>query len=564
MSSIRAPAALALALLPGAAQAQHSKVLLRVGDPIAGAGTITKIQSIDVDSVGNWTALVQTDDPVAHTVLFVWGRPHVKVGDSPPNLAGASIAGLEPPTWDLFEIPAFIARLSGSTSAQAVMRDLAAQLLTGQPATTYTNQLPLGSTWRRFDDVQFAWADAGYLLRGAIDDPAGGALDLSFAAVVSESYMGVLGWIDVVALEGQLAPGLARTIEDVRSAPAQACVSQAAGKIVWSCDLDGSANDDGCVYFTQVWPGNFSTLLAREGSPSPVAGRAWGSLEDHAVDLNASASWTLRARLDASDPSNDEVLVNDSTVIAREGDVLPATAPYALASLGQGRGALDQNGRVLWFGAWDDPSTPGADEALFQDEIAVLRTGQTGIAGSVVVDLDDGPRSFSLDPSHGRYVAFVGDLADGTRGAFLLDLAAVEPYCTAKPNSFGVEPALKWSGQPPSASIGSGFQIQASSLAVGVPAVFFYGTDGPLAQPFHGGTLCVQPPLQRAKPQITLGTTGASGFASMDFNSWIASGVDPRLVAGRRVNLQLWYRDPGFAPPDDIGLTSALEFRIGP
>lgn len=564
MASICRTAALAVALLANAAQAQHSKVLLRVGDPIAGAGTITEIESIDVDSVGNWTALVQTDDPLAHSVLFVAGAPLVMVGDSPPNLAGASIAGLEPPTWDLFEFSAYIARLHGGSAGQAVMRDLDPQLLTGQPATAYTNELPTGSTWRRFDDVQFAWADSGYLLRGAIDDPAGATLDKSFAAVVSESYSGVLGWIDVVALEGQLAPGLGRTIEQVRSASVQASVSQSAGKIVWSCDLDGSTSDDGCVYFTQTWPFSFSTLLAREGSPSPVPGRAWGSLEDHAVDLNVSGAWTLRGRLDASDPSNDEVLVRDSTVVAREGDVLPATAPYALTSLGQGRGALDQSGRLLWFGAWDDPNSPRAEEALFLEHSAVVRTGATGIAGSTLVDIDDGPRSISFDPNHGRFVAFLGELADGTRGAFLLDLAAVESYCTPKTNSFGVEPALKWSGQPPSATISSGFVIQASSLAVGVPAVFFYGTDGALAQPFHGGTLCVQHPLQRAMPQITIGTTGASGFASMDFNAWIASGVDPKLVAGQRVNLQLWYRDPGFAPPDDVGLTAAFEFQIGP
>ena len=56
----------------------------------------------------------------------------------------------------------------------------------------------------------------------------------------------------------------------------------------------------------------------------------------------------------------------------------------------------------------------------------------------------------------------------------------------------------------------------------------------------------------------------ANGFAGMDFNAWIASGVDPRLVAGQRVFVQLWYRDPGFAPPDDVGLTAALEFQIGP
>ena len=50
----------------------------------------------------------------------------------------------------------------------------------------------------------------------------------------------------------------------------------------------------------------------------------------------------------------------------------------------------------------------------------------------------------------------------------------------------------------------------------------------------------------------------------MDFNAWIAAGVDPKLVAGSRVHLQLWYRDPGFPPPDDVGLTAGLQFQIGP
>jgi hypothetical protein len=565
MSSNHALLSLALAALAGAAQAQSPTVLLRVGDPVPGAGKISDIEAIEVNPAGRWMAIVHTDDPVAHTVLYTSYGPFTQVGNSPTMLGGASIAALDAPTWDMFEVPTYIARLSGGSAAQAVMFSHSVQFLTGQSATYYTAQLPTGSIWRRFDELHFSFDAGGYLLRGAIDDPLAGAFDRSVAAVAWHAgSIGALGDVDVVALEGELAPGLARAIDQVRSSSGSARLSRHSDRVLWSCELDGPIGDDSCVYLSVFWPAASSTLIAREGSPSPVAGRAWGALEDHALDIDSLGSWTLRGQLDDSDLSNDEVLVRDQAVIAREGDVLPAIAPHALTSLGLGRGALDELGRVLWFGAWDDPGTPGADEALFLNRTALLRTGQTAVAGSVLADLDAHPRSTSYDAQHGRFVAFVGSLADGTRGAFLLDRAVVEVYCTAKTNSFGVAPQIAWNGQLPSASLGSGFKITATSLVAKVTALFFYGLDGPLAQPFHGGTLCVQPPLKRALVKNSLGTSGATGFATMDFNSWITSGVDPELVAGARVYVQVWYRDPGFPPPDDVGLTAGLQFRIEP
>jgi hypothetical protein len=62
----------------------------------------------------------------------------------------------------------------------------------------------------------------------------------------------------------------------------------------------------------------------------------------------------------------------------------------------------------------------------------------------------------------------------------------------------------------------------------------------------------------------TRGGMGTYGQMDMDFNAWIASGVDPTLVPGARVFVQLWYRDSGFPPPDDVGLTAGVQFRIEP
>jgi hypothetical protein len=388
-------------------------------------------------------------------------------------------------------------------------------------------------------------------------------MDRSFACFAWTPYQGYVSGLEVLALEGQLAPGIARRIQSVRGGAGQGRIGREAQHAVWSCDLDGPADNDGCVYLTKIGSVMGATLIAREGSPSPVAGRNWGGLEDLALDLDAQGSWTLRAQLDGSDPSSDEVLIHESYVVAREGDVLAATAPHPLSNLGQGRGVLDDQGQVLWFGTWDDPVTQSVDEALFVDRVAVLTTGESMVAGSVLTDLEAGVRSYSFDTQFSRYVAFIGTLADGTKGAFLLDRSDVEVYCTAKQNSLGVLPVIQGGGMP-SASSGSNFVIKATFLTKNALSQFFYGTDGPLALPFHGGTLCVQPPLRRGILKSTRGGMGTYGQMDMDFNAWIASGVDPTLVPGARVFVQLWYRDSGFPPPDDVGLTAGVQFRIEP
>jgi hypothetical protein len=91
-----------------------------------------------------------------------------------------------------------------------------------------------------------------------------------------------------------------------------------------------------------------------------------------------------------------------------------------------------------------------------------------------------------------------------------------------------------------------------------------YGTNGPAGLPFHHNTLCVAAPIRRVNPQIAGGTGTCFGELRVDFNVWIASGFDPALVAGQWVHSQFWFRDPGYAPPYDFGLTKGLEFYILP
>jgi hypothetical protein len=139
-------------------------------------------------------------------------------------------------------------------------------------------------------------------------------------------------------------------------------------------------------------------------------------------------------------------------------------------------------------------------------------------------------------------------------------------YCTAKTNSLGCVPQIGFSGSP-SASAGSGFLVSASNLRNNQSGMLLYSVHGRAATPFHGGILCLAGPFNRTAVQNSGGSPAGAdctGQLSYDFNVRIASGIDPALVPGVHVDVQYYTRDSGFAPPDNIGLTNALEFTIGP
>jgi len=117
-------------------------------------------------------------------------------------------------------------------------------------------------------------------------------------------------------------------------------------------------------------------------------------------------------------------------------------------------------------------------------------------------------------------------------------------YCTAKPNSLGCVPAIALSG-PLSADAGARCMLSAENLMPDAVGLFLHSTSGAASTPFHGGWLCLAPPLWRHPAQNSGGSAGScSGVLAEDISSYIAGGTDPALVAGAQVWLQCWSRDP--------------------
>jgi hypothetical protein len=162
-------------------------------------------------------------------------------------------------------------------------------------------------------------------------------------------------------------------------------------------------------------------------------------------------------------------------------------------------------------------------------------------------------------------VAVPGTCCNGTDKGYVRTLSPcpmpVQVYCTAKLNSKACVPAIHSSGSatlsdPDDLTIGAQNVL---SLANGI---LFWGFT-PNATAFGGGTLCVVP-VARVGAQSSGGNfpVDCSGtFSHLFSQSYMQSQA---IAAGSTVRAQWWYRDTGFAPPGNLGLTDAVLFTVTP
>ncbi len=145
----------------------------------------------------------------------------------------------------------------------------------------------------------------------------------------------------------------------------------------------------------------------------------------------------------------------------------------------------------------------------------------------------------------------------------------MDAYCVSKPNSLGCSSSIEGVGIP-SVSAKGGFEIRAANVLENQPATLIFGTSGRAQIPFEQGTLCVAAPLNFTPAAFTHGGAASGGscdaIASIDFNQFSAHAAHhPELrVPGTMVECQWYVRDPGFAAPDGVALSNALEFVLQP
>ncbi len=233
--------------------------------------------------------------------------------------------------------------------------------------------------------------------------------------------------------------------------------------------------------------------------------------------------------------------------------------------------ALSPDGRMLAFATTYVTGVPNPPHHAW---LKNLSTGIVTCASVTDLNLQGDKRSIGASLSEdGTRVVFWSDATnlvpnDTNSGSdvFLHELPATPlptSYCTAKTNSLGCTPTITWSGMP-SASAGSGFIIGAQQVLPHMSGALHYGTRG-IAIPWNGGLRCTTDGNPgRTWPQ-TASASGAppcTGEYAFDFNQFIASGVNPILIAGQRVFVQYYMRDP--ASTYGWGLSNGLDFTILP
>jgi hypothetical protein len=251
----------------------------------------------------------------------------------------------------------------------------------------------------------------------------------------------------------------------------------------------------------------------------------------YAFTANDVGDWALACNTDNPDSSSDNVLVINGVVVAREGDPVD----------------LDDNG------LFDNDAFIGrGNDALAAFKANALHITNDGVLYATIYLRDGQGNDLGSQPSFGTPDAFV-KIEPG-------DPCAPSVYCTSQTSTAGCTPSIGWTGTP-SASAGSGFLITASGVQQSQFGLMIYGTNGPAANPFNGGTLCMVAPL-RTPVQNSGGTPPCGGSFSLDFNAFIAGSTNPALVVGAQVQAQYWSRDPG--APGGSNLSDALSFVICP
>jgi len=229
------------------------------------------------------------------------------------------------------------------------------------------------------------------------------------------------------------------------------------------------------------------------------------------------------------------------------------------------------------YDARPDYAVGSPDFAYSSFERGIVRVFSGAAGGSF------GSMTGSIGSSFGRAVSSAGDLnGDGFEdlivgastdsvGGTNAGLARVilwnhsvpTTYGQAKINSEGCTPAVSWSGTP-SLSLADDFHVKAANLLNNRAGMFFWGFTSANV-PFGGGTRLVGLPLVRTTGQSTGGSaTGSDCSGKLDFHFSQAYMQQMGVVAGATIYGQFYHRDPGFAAPNNLALSNAIEFRAIP
>lgn len=368
-------------------------------DVIDGSETVLFIRDVDINDHGDWIVQVDTTDPGRSYIVrngeIIW-----REGQLMTEPAGATLD--EFCSVDINNSPAagYCFQLDDTENAlqdRGVFVDDDLIVMEGD----LSSALPAGSTYVVVRSVKIN-NNGSLLFEGGMDDtlvpggnnPALIILDPTPGAPVEAS----------VARQGDMlnASGGARIVESFAIRPQNTAFNDFNDAMyVVKFLFDGEPLDQFAVFLNQ-------TLLAQQGYPSPDPTRNYTAFGDLGLDVNNPGDYVFKALLE----DGRLVLVRNGALFAEENVTAPADIdPFVIDDLGStGPVQIDDNGRVLWFGNWND-GFPGPS-GLFLDDRLLVEEASTGFDGWTVGSLTHEDEAFQMSDS-GEWIIFRARLSPG-------------------------------------------------------------------------------------------------------------------------------------------------------
>jgi hypothetical protein len=246
-----------------------SQVLLRDLDFINPIGSVTSFNSSYVNDSGSWMIETVTDGaPNDNTIVVRDGA--IFVGEN---------AAVAPPPAAISSFDSMRQNNSGNTGWNLFLRNMTSSTDSGVYFNTtlvipesYISQatgLSPDTPYIGFFEVLMNDSNE-MMVMASVDDPNIATTVDRAIVILQVDDDGVLLSETVLYKEGDVLPGQVESVVDFGTGPETMSFNNA-GQVMFVADLNGATTADGVVYID-------GTLIAQEGSPSPVAGRNWATL----------------------------------------------------------------------------------------------------------------------------------------------------------------------------------------------------------------------------------------------------------------------------------------------
>ncbi len=349
---------------------------------------------------------------------------------------------------------------------------------------------------------------------------------------------------------------------------------------VISCDMSA---DGRYVAFTSPGPLGWQAVFVRDRllSTTMLVSQLGGVLPDancHDARISGDGSLVVFDSLATNLMPPATLHQMNVFAVSTTGTALELVSASSAGSEGNGWslwGMPSFDGRFVVFDSYaSDLAQPDLDVTL--DVFTRDRQAGTTRIASVTIDPtapgESGFQSSIGDDDHA--VAFrslssamvAGD-TNGDHDVFVRDLQSPLPQpistCLSKVDSLGCLSRVSSSGKP-TVSGSEPFYVCAAPMRNLRPGACLFSPTK-LSAPFHGGRLCVGgQPVMVNLPSSAGSPTGndCSGFLSFRFDAALFASLG--IPAGTTLYTQMWYRDPGYAPPNNYGLSNGLKFTTCP